>query len=77
MRRDAYGGTGEIGLIEVVGEGSVSSGVRRVEAVSGTGALTEFRKDFEVARVVGSYVGSAGGSPADALWRRLLRRKRR
>ncbi len=59
--------TGEIGLIKVVGEGSVSSGVRRVEAISGTGALHEFRKDFDVARVVGAYVGVGDGSPADAL----------
>ena len=49
--------TGEIGLIKLVGEGSVSSGVRRVEAVSGLGALGEFRRDFEVARVVGQMVG--------------------
>ncbi len=49
--------TGEIGLIKVVGEGSVSSGVRRVEAVSGMGSLGEFRRDFEVARVVGQMVG--------------------
>ena len=66
--------TGEIGLIKVVGEGSVSSGVRRVEAISGTGALHEFRKDFDVARVVGSLVGSAsaeGLSPADALRARI------
>ncbi len=61
--------TGEIGLIKVVGEGSVSSGVRRVEAISGTGALHEFRKDFDVARVVGSLVGSSseGASPAEML----------
>jgi alanyl-tRNA synthetase len=59
--------TGEIGLIKVVGEGSVSSGVRRVEAVSGMGALGEFRRDYEVARVVGQMVGANDSSPADAL----------
>jgi len=61
------GATGEIGLIKLVGEGSVSSGVRRVEAVSGTGALTEFRRGFDVARVVGQMVGSTDAAPADAL----------
>jgi alanyl-tRNA synthetase len=67
------GATGEIGLIKIVGEGSVSSGVRRVEAVSGTGALHEFRRDFDVAKVVGSLVGSSSDSvtPADALRHRI------
>ena len=65
--------TGEIGLIKLVGEGSVSSGVRRVEAVSGMGALGEFRRDFEVARVVGQMVGGAGSDAgtADALRARM------
>jgi alanyl-tRNA synthetase len=60
--------TGEIGLIKLTGEGSVSSGVRRVEAVSGMGALGEFRRDFEVARLVGQMVGTgAEVNAADAL----------
>jgi alanyl-tRNA synthetase len=63
--------TGEIGLIKLVGEGSVSSGVRRVEAVSGMGALGEFRRDFEVAKVVGQVVGADAAAPADALRARL------
>jgi alanyl-tRNA synthetase len=61
----------------LVGEGSVSSGVRRVEAVSGMGALGEFRRDFEVARVVGQMTGGAeasgqsGSALADALRARM------
>jgi len=39
------GQTGEIGLIKILKEGSVSSGVRRVEAVTGEGSLQHFRKD--------------------------------
>ena len=64
--------TGEIGLIKLVGEGSVSSGVRRVEAVSGMGALGEFQRDFDVAKVVGQIVGGAETqAPADALRARM------
>jgi alanyl-tRNA synthetase len=50
--------TGEIGLIKITGENSVSSGVRRVEALSGTGALAEFRRDFELSRTVAQLAGS-------------------
>jgi alanyl-tRNA synthetase len=65
------GATGEIGLLKLVGESSVSSGVRRVEALSGTGALNEFRRGYDVVRVVGSLVGGAAESPADALKHRI------
>jgi alanyl-tRNA synthetase len=50
------GATGEIGLIKILKEGSVSSGVRRVEAVTGTGSLAHFRKDHELEKVVSTFV---------------------
>jgi alanyl-tRNA synthetase len=50
------GATGEIGLIKILKEGSVSSGVRRVEAVTGEGSLHHFRKDHELEEVVSRFV---------------------
>ena len=50
------GATGEIGLIKILKEGSVSSGVRRVEAVTGEGSLRHFRKDHELENVVSRFV---------------------
>jgi alanyl-tRNA synthetase len=48
--------TGEIGLIKILKEGSVSSGVRRVEAITGEGSLAHFRRDHELEGVVSSFV---------------------
>ena len=50
------GATGEIGLIKILKEGSVSSGVRRVEAVTGEGSLKHFREDYELEEVVSRFV---------------------
>ena len=50
--------TGEIGLIKILGESSVSSGVRRLEAISGMGSLTTFRQDFELSKFAGQLVPS-------------------
>ncbi|MGI8771124.1 MAG: alanine--tRNA ligase [Acidobacteriaceae bacterium] len=66
------GATGEIGLLKLTGESSVSSGVRRVEAVSGTGALNEFRRGYEAAQLA-THVAGAGAeiAPAEALRQRF------
>ena len=52
------GATGEIGLIKILKEGSVSSGVRRVEAITGEGSLRQFRMDHQLENVVSSFVAS-------------------
>jgi len=60
--------TGEIGLIKVLKEGSVSSGVRRIEAVTGEGSLHHFRKDHKLESLVASLAPhSEAASPAEAL----------
>ena len=66
--------TGEIGLLKILREGSVSSGVRRVEAVSGEGSLQHFRKDHELEHVVSTFIGRSDDSPAQTLKTELERR---
>ncbi|HEY1802678.1 MAG TPA: alanine--tRNA ligase [Terriglobales bacterium] len=62
------GATGEIGLIKILKEGSVSSGVRRVEAITGEGSLQHFRKDHQLENVVANLTsGEAARNPAEAL----------
>jgi alanyl-tRNA synthetase len=62
------GATGEIGLIKILKEGSVSSGVRRVEAVTGEGSVAHFRKDHALENFVASVAGhSDAASPMQSL----------
>ncbi|MEM1039476.1 MAG: alanine--tRNA ligase [Pseudomonadota bacterium] len=54
--------TGDIGLIALVGEGAVSSGVRRIEAVTGAAARTHFEEQERQLRAAASVLKS---TPAD------------
>src|SRR5437868_8517558 len=67
--------TGEIGLVKILSEGSVSSGVRRVEAVTGEGSLRHFRQDHELERAVATLVRGDAVSPAEALKGELEKRE--
>ncbi|HXE89744.1 MAG TPA: alanine--tRNA ligase [Terriglobales bacterium] len=71
------GATGEIGLVKLLDESSVSAGVRRVNAVTGEGSLAHFRQDHALEHVVTSIIprAAAEASPAEALKRELERRE--
>jgi alanyl-tRNA synthetase len=63
--------TGEIGLLKLTGEAAVSSGVRRIEAISGLGSLDTFRRDFAVAQFASQIAPSADGNLSDSLRAKL------
>ena len=64
------GASGEIGVVKLLSEGGVSSGVRRVEALTGLGALGEFRRGQEAVQLAGQFAGEHL-SPAEALRSKL------
>ena len=63
--------TGEIGLLKLTTETSVSSGVRRIEAISGFGSLDTFRRDFEVAQFAAQVAGTPDGNLSESLKARM------
>jgi alanyl-tRNA synthetase len=63
--------TGEIGLFKIVQERGIASGVRRIEAVSGTGALELFREEHALLRALEEQLSVPRGKVLEEFERRL------
>ncbi|MBP6627600.1 MAG: alanine--tRNA ligase, partial [Arenimonas sp.] len=68
--------TGDIGVFKILGEGGVAAGVRRIEAVTGEGALAHFAQDERRLDEAAQLLGGSAGDVVDKL-RQLLERQRR
>ena len=51
--------TGDIGICKIVYEGSISAGVRRIEAVTGEGALRQYQETSDAVRRIANLVHAA------------------
>src|SRR5690606_5026907 len=68
--------TGDIGVFKIVGEGGISAGVRRIEAVTGEGALAWIAAEEQRLEEAAQLLGGSPGEIGEKL-RSLLERTRR
>ena len=66
---------GEIGLFKIVSEAGIAAGVRRIEALTGNGALAFVRQMEDEQRAMASLLKAEGGNPLERL-EKLLGRQR-
>lgn len=69
--------TGEIGFFKIVSEGSVASGVRRIEAVTGRAAAEWVSQQAQLIRTLGDKLGAQPGKVEEKLDALLLDQKAR
>jgi alanyl-tRNA synthetase len=72
--KELCGGThvtrlGEIGLFKITGEGSVAAGVRRIEAISGDRALSEYQNSLATIRNAAAHLNVADDALLSAIER--------
>jgi alanyl-tRNA synthetase len=63
--------TGDIGVFKIIGEQSVAAGVRRIEAISGDRALTEYQKSLATLRTVAGMLNAGEDEIIAALERQF------
>jgi alanyl-tRNA synthetase len=68
--------TGDIGVFKIVAEGGVAAGVRRIEAVTGQGALDYIAEEEARLDTVASLLGGSAGDVVDKL-RQLFERQKK
>ncbi len=61
--------TGEVGVFTIVDEGGVAAGVRRIEAVTGRGALAHLKREEEILRTAASVLKSRPAEVAEKVER--------
>jgi len=67
--------TGDIGLFKLEAESGVAAGVRRVEALTGQGALEAIRRREEILRMIGDQLRARDGAALERLQRLLAHEK--
>jgi alanyl-tRNA synthetase len=68
--------TGDIGLFKIVGEGAVASGVRRIEALTGAGALEYLNSQDRLVKNLASLLKTSGSELPERLNALIGERKR-
>lgn len=63
--------TGDIGIIKIVGESSIGSNLRRIEAVTGVNTLQLLQRDERVVAEAARLVGATGDDLVEGVQRRL------
>jgi alanyl-tRNA synthetase len=66
---------GDIGLFKIVSEAGIAAGVRRIEALTGTGALGFIHQIDEEQRAIAALLKAEGGGARDRLEKLLARQK--
>ncbi|MFQ5669829.1 MAG: alanine--tRNA ligase [Acidobacteriota bacterium] len=67
--------TGDIGMFKIIAEKGISAGVRRLEAVTGFGALERFRSDESTLAILADHLGTPRENVLESA-RRLLQRQK-
>jgi len=63
--------TGEIGLFKIVGEQSTAAGVRRIEAISGDHALSDYQRALQILRTAASLLNASENGLIDTIERQI------